>query len=155
MAAEPIIHALNEKIKNEYPGRREAKPTYRMIAVNTKRYVAVGACERIPLFNVFSKKQLITERTIHLGIISPNLAVRCDDLLGKRIGGQYVLPPASQGQVLAYKSQGMKNPTPRIQRLDGFNEGWIEFEAAQAGSRKGKSCECSSNANVTCEGSPD
>lgn len=25
-------------------------------------------------------------------------------------------------------SQGMKNPTPRIQMLDGFNEGWIEFE---------------------------
>lgn len=25
-------------------------------------------------------------------------------------------------------SQGMKNPTPRIQMLDGFNQGWIEFE---------------------------
>jgi hypothetical protein len=22
----------------------------------------------------------------------------------------------------------MKNPTPRIRMLDGFNEGWIEFE---------------------------
>jgi NAD(P)H dehydrogenase (quinone) len=22
----------------------------------------------------------------------------------------------------------MKNPTPRIQMLDGFNEGWIKFE---------------------------
>jgi hypothetical protein len=22
----------------------------------------------------------------------------------------------------------MKNPEPRIQMLDGFNEGWIEFE---------------------------
>ena len=27
-----------------------------------------------------------------------------------------------------FRSQGMKNPTPRIQMLDGFNEGWIEFE---------------------------
>ena len=36
-----------------------------------------------------------------------------------------------------FKSQGMKNPAPRIQMLDGFNEGWIEFEAGQAGSRKG------------------
>jgi uncharacterized protein YbjT (DUF2867 family) len=27
-----------------------------------------------------------------------------------------------------FTSQGMKNPTPRIQMLDGFNEGWIEFE---------------------------
>jgi NAD(P)H dehydrogenase (quinone) len=27
-----------------------------------------------------------------------------------------------------FRSQGMQNPTPRIQMLDGFNEGWIEFE---------------------------
>jgi hypothetical protein len=31
----------------------------------------------------------------------------------------------------------MKNPTPRIRMLDGFNEGWIEFENGEAGSRKG------------------
>ena len=32
----------------------------------------------------------------------------------------------------------MKNPTPRIQMLDGFNEGWIEFEGGEAGSIKGE-----------------
>jgi uncharacterized protein YbjT (DUF2867 family) len=37
-----------------------------------------------------------------------------------------------------FKSQGMKNPEPRIQMLDGFNEGWIEFEGKEAGSRIGK-----------------
>ena len=37
-----------------------------------------------------------------------------------------------------FKSQGMKNPEPRIQMLDGFNEGWIEFEGKEASSRKGK-----------------
>jgi uncharacterized protein YbjT (DUF2867 family) len=37
-----------------------------------------------------------------------------------------------------FKSQGMKNPMPRIRMLDGFNEGWIEFESGEAGSRKGK-----------------
>jgi uncharacterized protein YbjT (DUF2867 family) len=37
-----------------------------------------------------------------------------------------------------FKSQGMKNPEPRIQMLDGFNEGWIEFEGKNGGSRKGK-----------------
>ena len=37
-----------------------------------------------------------------------------------------------------FKSQGMKNPTPRIQMLDGFNEGWIEFERGESGSIKGK-----------------
>ena len=36
-----------------------------------------------------------------------------------------------------FKSQGMRNPTPRIQMLDGFNQGWIEFEGGQAGSLKG------------------
>jgi NAD(P)H dehydrogenase (quinone) len=29
-----------------------------------------------------------------------------------------------------FKSQGMKNPTPRIQMLDGFNEGWLDFEGS-------------------------
>jgi NAD(P)H dehydrogenase (quinone) len=36
-----------------------------------------------------------------------------------------------------FKSQGMKNPTPRIRMLDGFNEGWIDFEHGQANTRKG------------------
>jgi NAD(P)H dehydrogenase (quinone) len=37
-----------------------------------------------------------------------------------------------------FRSQGMKNPTPRIRMLDGFNDGWIEFENGDAGSRKGE-----------------
>jgi len=36
-----------------------------------------------------------------------------------------------------FKSQGMKNRTLRIEMLDGFNEGWIEFERAESGARKG------------------
>jgi NAD(P)H dehydrogenase (quinone) len=36
-----------------------------------------------------------------------------------------------------FRSQGMKYPMPRIRMLDGFNEGWIEFEAGHAGSQKG------------------
>ncbi len=35
-----------------------------------------------------------------------------------------------------FRSQGMRNPVPRMQMLDGFNEGWIEFESGEAGSRK-------------------
>jgi NAD(P)H dehydrogenase (quinone) len=37
-----------------------------------------------------------------------------------------------------FKSQGMKNPEPRVQMLDGFNEGWIKFEGKDGGVRKGK-----------------
>jgi NAD(P)H dehydrogenase (quinone) len=31
----------------------------------------------------------------------------------------------------------MKNPTPRMQMLDGFNESWIEFERGSSSSEKG------------------
>jgi uncharacterized protein YbjT (DUF2867 family) len=36
-----------------------------------------------------------------------------------------------------FKSQGMKNPVPRAQMLDGFNEGWIDFEGDASSTRKG------------------
>jgi uncharacterized protein YbjT (DUF2867 family) len=36
-----------------------------------------------------------------------------------------------------FRSQGMKNPIPRIRMLDGFNEGWIDFDGGEAGSQKG------------------
>jgi NAD(P)H dehydrogenase (quinone) len=35
-----------------------------------------------------------------------------------------------------FRSQGMKNPLPRMRMVDGFNEGWIDFESGQRGSRK-------------------
>ncbi len=37
-----------------------------------------------------------------------------------------------------FRSQGMKDPVPRIQMLDGFNEGWIAFEGAASGIVKGQ-----------------
>jgi uncharacterized protein YbjT (DUF2867 family) len=37
-----------------------------------------------------------------------------------------------------FRSQGMQNPGPRMRMLDGFNEGWIEFEGGEAASRKGE-----------------
>ena len=36
-----------------------------------------------------------------------------------------------------FKSQGTQDPNPRMRMLDGFNEGWIEFEQGEAGSVKG------------------
>jgi NAD(P)H dehydrogenase (quinone) len=32
----------------------------------------------------------------------------------------------------------MKNPTPRMQMIDGFNEGWIDFKNHGAAARKGR-----------------
>jgi NAD(P)H dehydrogenase (quinone) len=37
-----------------------------------------------------------------------------------------------------FRAQGMRDPIPRIQMLDGFNEGWIDFEYHDAGPIKGK-----------------
>ena len=36
-----------------------------------------------------------------------------------------------------FRSQGMKNPLARMRMVDGFNEGWIDFESGPRGSRKG------------------
>ena len=68
--------------------------------------------------------------------VTPNaIATTFSDLLGHPVRMEPV--PRETWESL-FQSQGMKNPTPRIQMLDGFNQGWIEFESGKAGSRKGK-----------------
>lgn len=67
--------------------------------------------------------------------ITPNqIAATFARLLGKPVRVQIV--PRDSWEAL-FKSQGMNNPLPRMRMLDGFNEGWIEFEDGEAGSRKG------------------
>jgi uncharacterized protein YbjT (DUF2867 family) len=46
-------------------------------------------------------------------------------------------PVPRETWVSLFISQGMQNPTPRAQMLDGFNAGWIDFEYGQAISAKG------------------
>jgi uncharacterized protein YbjT (DUF2867 family) len=36
-----------------------------------------------------------------------------------------------------FRSQGMKNPIPRIRMIDGFNDGWIDFEGGAIEHRRG------------------
>ena len=55
-------------------------------------------------------------------------------LLGRRVHAELV--PREKWEDL-FIAQGMKNPTPRMRMLDGFNESWIEFEGGEDGSRKG------------------
>jgi len=55
-------------------------------------------------------------------------------LLGRPVKVQAV--PRESWESL-FLSQGMQNPTPRIRMLDGFNEGWIEFERGASSSFKG------------------
>lgn len=37
-----------------------------------------------------------------------------------------------------FREQGMRNPEPRMQMIDGFNEGWIDFRGEGGHSRKGQ-----------------
>jgi NAD(P)H dehydrogenase (quinone) len=68
--------------------------------------------------------------------VTPNeIAASFASLLSRPVK---VKPVPRQTWESLFKSQGMKNPEPRIQMLDGFNEGWIEFEDKNVGSRKGK-----------------
>ncbi|HEV7855601.1 MAG TPA: NmrA family NAD(P)-binding protein [Herminiimonas sp.] len=67
--------------------------------------------------------------------ITPNeVAASFANILGKSVRAEIV--PRDTWQDL-FTSQGMKNPIPRMQMLDGFNEGWIEFDQGEAYSRKG------------------
>ena len=62
------------------------------------------------------------------------LAATFSRLLGQTV--QAIAPPRSTWEGL-FRGQGMTNPLPRMRMLDGFNEGWIEFEATEAKSLKG------------------
>jgi len=62
--------------------------------------------------------------------ITPNeVAATFARILGRRVSAEVV--PRETWEA-TFRSQGMKNPTPRMRMLDGFNEGWIEFEGAAA-----------------------
>jgi len=54
-----------------------------------------------------------------------DIAAAFAQVLGQPVRAQAV--PRDTWEAL-FVSQGMKHPTPRIQMLDGFNEGWIDFE---------------------------
>jgi uncharacterized protein YbjT (DUF2867 family) len=66
---------------------------------------------------------------------TPNeVAAALASVVGRPVRAEAV-PRETWGSL--FKSQGMKDPIPRIQMLDGFNEGWIEFEGGEAGTEKG------------------
>lgn len=67
--------------------------------------------------------------------LSPNdIAAAFARVLGRDVRMEAV--PRATWEAL-FKSQGMKNPVPRAQMLDGFNEGWIDFEGDASSTRKG------------------
>jgi NAD(P)H dehydrogenase (quinone) len=79
------------------------------------------------------------QRTVELegpARITPNeLSETFAKILGKPVRAELVARETWEELFLV---QGMKNPTPRMRMLDGFNEGWIEFAGGEVGSMKGK-----------------
>jgi NAD(P)H dehydrogenase (quinone) len=66
---------------------------------------------------------------------TPNeVAATFASILGRSVRAEAV-PRETWGNL--FTSHGMKDPIPRIQMLDGFNEGWIGFENGEAETVKG------------------
>ncbi len=67
--------------------------------------------------------------------VAPNdVAAAFSRALGREVRMDVV--PRATWEAL-FRSQGMKNPVPRAQMLDGFNEGWIAFEGGASSIREG------------------
>ena len=67
--------------------------------------------------------------------VSPNaLAAAFSKALGTPVRAEIV--PREQWESI-FRAQGMRNPIPRMQMIDGFNEGWIDFSDGGAHARKG------------------
>src|SRR5258707_10716873 len=68
--------------------------------------------------------------------VSPNeIAATFAEIIGHPVRAEAV--PRQTWDEL-FRPQGMKDPEPRMQMLDGFNEGWIEFEYGESKRRKGR-----------------
>ena len=50
-------------------------------------------------------------------------------IFGRLLGRPVSAPLVSRAEWESlFRTQGMRNPAPRIQMLDGFNQGWLSFE---------------------------
>jgi uncharacterized protein YbjT (DUF2867 family) len=67
--------------------------------------------------------------------VSPDdLAKAFANALGRPVKSEIVLRERWEA---LFREEGMRNPTPRMQMIDGFNAGWIEFAQHGANARKG------------------
>jgi NAD(P)H dehydrogenase (quinone) len=70
------------------------------------------------------------------GRVAPNdLADAFTSVLGKQVRA---VPVPRDSWERLFRSQGMRNPEPRMRMLDGFNEGWIEFQDSGRHAIKGR-----------------
>jgi hypothetical protein len=67
-------------------------------------------------------------------VSAERLAGAFSQALGKPVRAEAV--PRADWEAI-FRAQGMRNPAPRIQMIDGFNEGWIDFADQGRRARKG------------------
>jgi uncharacterized protein YbjT (DUF2867 family) len=68
-------------------------------------------------------------------VSSNEIAATFAEILGHPVHAE---PVARQTWEELFRSQGMKHPMPRIQMLDGFNQGWIDFEQSESKRQRGR-----------------
>ncbi|MEH2444781.1 MAG: NmrA family NAD(P)-binding protein [Nostoc sp.] len=94
----------------------------------------VGRIAAELLQQTWNGRRIIEIESLHR--VTPNdIAKGFSKILGHPVHIEAV--PRKTWEAL-FKSQGIADPEPRIQMLDGFNEGWIEFEHGESGSIKGE-----------------
>jgi uncharacterized protein YbjT (DUF2867 family) len=76
----------------------------------------------------------VVELEAALRVSPDSLAAAFARALGSPVRAEAV--PRDQWEAL-FRAQGMKNPVPRMQMLDGFNTGWIDFPNRGTNARKG------------------
>ncbi|HLH12084.1 MAG TPA: NmrA family NAD(P)-binding protein [Methylovirgula sp.] len=107
-------------------------PTDRKIAMVSTKDVGRVAAEII-------EQDWIGTRIVELEgprRVSPeDLAEAFAHALGK---GVRAVPVPRESWEGLFRAQGMKNPEPRIRMLDGFNEGWIDFQDKGSKAIKGR-----------------
>ncbi len=117
--SEGIIHSYLQPVEHAIP----------MIATKD-----IGALAGTLLLDSWPGKRVV-ELEAKTRVSSADIAATLTEILGKPVKAEPV-PRARWEEV--FRTQGMKNPTPRIQMIEGFNEGWIEFEGGCEGSVKGQ-----------------
>lgn len=94
----------------------------------------VGRIASELLQQTWSGQRIVEIESLHR--VTPNdIAQSFSKLLGRSIQAEVV--PRATWEAL-FKAQGNADPQPRIRMLDGFNEGWVEFEGGESGSIKGE-----------------
>jgi NAD(P)H dehydrogenase (quinone) len=99
-----------------------------MVATADVAHAAAGLLQEPP------ERRRIVELEGPARVTPAELAMALGRALGRDVSARVV--PRASWEAL-FRSQGMRHPLPRMRMLDGFNEGWIEFEGGAAASMKG------------------